>query len=88
LERYKTISASSKESRLLNRIVIVANAVISIATPMSPPARARQVTSAATYTLKATPKTVEWGYYDAKAVPVLRIKPGVGGLYPAKRVIL
>ena len=30
----------------------------------------------ATYTLKATPKTVAWGYYDAKATPVLRIKSG------------
>jgi acetamidase/formamidase len=30
----------------------------------------------ATYTLKATPKTVAWGYYDAKAAPVLRIKSG------------
>ena len=27
-------------------------------------------------TLKATPKTVAWGYYDAKATPVLRIKSG------------
>jgi acetamidase/formamidase len=27
-------------------------------------------------TLKATPKTVAWGYYDAKAAPVLRIKSG------------
>jgi acetamidase/formamidase len=27
-------------------------------------------------TLKATPKTVAWGYYDAKAVPVLRVKSG------------
>ena len=26
--------------------------------------------------LKATPKTVAWGYYDAKAVPVLTIKSG------------
>src|ERR1700675_1700826 len=30
----------------------------------------------ATYTLKATPKTVTWGYYDAKAAPVLRVKSG------------
>ncbi len=30
----------------------------------------------ATYTLKATPKTVAWGYYDAKAAPVLHIKTG------------
>jgi hypothetical protein len=28
----------------------------------------------ATYTLKPTPKTVAWGYYDAKAAPVLRVK--------------
>jgi len=27
-------------------------------------------------TLKPTPKTVAWGYYDAKAVPVLRVKSG------------
>jgi acetamidase/formamidase len=27
-------------------------------------------------TLKATPGTVAWGYYDAKAAPVLRIKSG------------
>jgi len=27
-------------------------------------------------TLKATPKTVAWGYYDAKATPVLRVKSG------------
>jgi acetamidase/formamidase len=32
--------------------------------------------AAATYTLKPTPKTVAWGYYDAKAMPVLRIKSG------------
>ena len=30
----------------------------------------------ATYTLKPTPKTVAWGYYDAKATPVLRVKSG------------
>jgi outer membrane biosynthesis protein TonB len=30
----------------------------------------------ATYTPKATPKTVAWGYYDAKAAPVLRVKSG------------
>jgi len=28
---------------------------------------ARQATGQTTYTLKATPKTVAWGYYDAKA---------------------
>jgi acetamidase/formamidase len=35
-----------------------------------------QENSHAQYTLKATPKTVAWGYYDAKATPVLRIKSG------------
>src|SRR5260370_33078624 len=30
----------------------------------------------ATYVLKATPKTVAWGYYDAKTAPVLRVKSG------------
>src|SRR5947207_10012189 len=33
-------------------------------------------TGSHTYTLKATPKTVAWGYYDAKAEPVLRIQTG------------
>jgi acetamidase/formamidase len=31
---------------------------------------------ARTYQLKATPKTVAWGHYDAKTPPVLKIKPG------------
>src|ERR1700688_617899 len=37
---------------------------------------AQNVPSQATHTLKATPKTVAWGYYDAKATPVLRVKSG------------
>jgi len=37
---------------------------------------ARQAIAQATYTLKPTPKTVAWGYYDAKATPVLRVKSG------------
>src|SRR5882757_3224054 len=32
--------------------------------------------AAATYNLKSTPKTVAWGYYDAKAAPVLHVKSG------------
>jgi len=35
-----------------------------------------QSSSGQTYTLKATPKTVAWGYYDAAAEPVLHIKSG------------
>ena len=33
-------------------------------------------TATKTHRLKATPKTVAWGYYDAAAEPVLRIKSG------------
>jgi len=37
---------------------------------------AQHTNAQATYTLKPTPKTVAWGYYDAKAAPVLRVKSG------------
>lgn len=37
---------------------------------------AQQASIPATYTLKPTPKTVAWGYYDAQAKPVLRVKSG------------
>src|SRR5689334_24821090 len=37
---------------------------------------AQHTTAQATYTLKPTPKTVAWGYYDAKTTPVLRVKSG------------
>lgn len=37
---------------------------------------AQQANGQATFTLKPTPKTVAWGYYDAKAAPVLRVKSG------------
>jgi acetamidase/formamidase len=40
------------------------------------PVCAQQATGAPKYTLKPTPKTVAWGYYDAKAAPVLRVKAG------------
>src|SRR5437764_649970 len=36
-------------------------------------AAAGQPSAGRTHQLKATPKTVAWGYYDAKATPVLRI---------------
>src|SRR5260370_11631807 len=36
----------------------------------------RQASAQATDTVKPTPKTVAWGYYDAKAAPVLRVKSG------------
>jgi acetamidase/formamidase len=37
---------------------------------------AQDLCAQASYTLKPTPKTVAWGYYDAKTPPVLRIKSG------------
>src|SRR5258708_35574440 len=37
---------------------------------------AQQTSASATHTLKPTPKTVAWGYYDAKAASVLRVKSG------------
>jgi acetamidase/formamidase len=40
------------------------------------PITAQQATTGQVYRLKPTPKTVVWGYYDAKAAPALRIKSG------------
>jgi acetamidase/formamidase len=37
---------------------------------------AQQLNSQPAYTLKPTPKTIAWGYYDAKTPPVLRVKSG------------
>ncbi|HXN64290.1 MAG TPA: acetamidase/formamidase family protein [Candidatus Acidoferrales bacterium] len=52
---------------------LLASAALAILLLLAP----NQITDAAdTYTLKPTPKTVAWGYYDAKAAPVLRIKSG------------
>src|SRR3984893_19169638 len=33
-------------------------------------------TAGAHYTLEPSPKTIEWGYYDATVPPVLRIRSG------------
>src|SRR5579863_9629115 len=40
------------------------------------PAFAQNPTTSPVYSLKPTPKTVAWGYYDAKAAPVLRVMSG------------
>src|SRR3982075_4377800 len=39
-------------------------------------ASAQQAASKVTHTLKPTPKTIAWGYYDASTPPVLRVKSG------------
>src|SRR5205814_9925810 len=38
--------------------------------------RGQQPGKSATYVLKPTPKTVAWGYYDAKTPRVLSVKSG------------
>jgi outer membrane biosynthesis protein TonB len=43
---------------------------------VSPSLTARQGNSPVTCTLKATPKTVAWGFYDAQAAALLRVKSG------------
>jgi acetamidase/formamidase len=50
---------------------IIAAVATAQAPPQSPTAAGPQK-----YTLKATPSTVAWGYYDAAAPPVLRIHSG------------
>jgi acetamidase/formamidase len=53
--------------------ILAACVLVSLASP----AECQQVDgNAQTHQLKATPKTVAWGHYDAKTPPVLRIKPG------------
>ena len=49
-----------------------------LCTCFSGPLRAQQSARASgdTYQLKPSPKTVAWGYYDAKTPPALRIKSG------------
>ena len=37
---------------------------------------AQQTSVPATHSLKPTPKTIAWGYYDASSPPVLRVKSG------------
>ena len=39
-------------------------------------ASGQQTSSQAQHTLKPTPKTIAWGYYDASTPPVLRVKSG------------
>jgi acetamidase/formamidase len=62
------------------RLTFVAFTTILLAT-VTAPAFAQQSdgsknVSGAHYTLEPTPKTIEWGYYDATVPPVLRIRSG------------
>jgi acetamidase/formamidase len=53
-----------------------ASSVTAIAATLLVALTAHAQTQSALLQLKPTPKTVAWGYYDAKAVPVLRIQSG------------
>jgi acetamidase/formamidase len=63
---------------LMQRVVallLLSSAALAQTAPSAAPASSpRNVPQK--YTLKATPKTVAWGYYDAAAAPVLRIHSG------------
>lgn len=61
--------------RLTASIFVCLFALIAVAVNAQQP-NATPETSAGMYTLKPTPKTVAWGYYDASTPPVLRIKSG------------
>ena len=55
-----------------HRTALVALAIFLLAIPASP----QQTAQPPTHTLKPTPATIAWGYYDASTPPVLRIKSG------------
>ena len=58
--------------RLTTYVLIVTFGLVFFLCPLS----AQQTSVPTTYTLKPTPKTVAWGYYDAKTPPVLPVKSG------------
>ena len=62
----------------MKRLVILAACALALMPIETKPQQRNTPTQARTQThiLKPTPKTVAWGYYDAKAEPVLRIKSG------------
>src|SRR5260370_13469260 len=58
--------------RMIHRAVLPSFAMLLNVFALS----AQQTNAPATHTLKPTPKTVVWGYYDAQTPPVLRVKSG------------
>src|SRR5437868_15261783 len=55
--------------------ILIAVSLLALIAPLTVIAQP-QSTSQPKYSLKPTPKTVAWGYYDASAPPVLRVKSG------------
>jgi len=57
---------------MITRIaLLIAGLLLAACAPL-----AKLASAQATYSLRQTPKTVAWGYYDAKSAPVLRVKSG------------
>jgi acetamidase/formamidase len=61
---------------LKNRITTLTACVLLLACARMAGRSASEEAGPKTHELKATPKTISWGYYDARAKPVLRIKSG------------
>jgi hypothetical protein len=53
---------------LRRKTIITFGSILFVLAPVARPLNAQ-----ATYTLKPTPKTVAWGYYDARAAPAERL---------------
>lgn len=61
--------------RLCHVVFVLIPAVV-LASPAIGPGQQPNPAKPTTHQLKPTPKTVAWGYYDAKATPVLKIQSG------------
>src|SRR6202021_2324904 len=60
----------------MRKLVLFLALLLPTAFAQMPSPAAPTAASPQKYTLKATPKTVAWGYYDASATPVLRVHSG------------
>ena len=62
----------------MGKLGLTVHAVLAAATIvlMTSSAAAQQSGARVTYSLKATPKTIAWGYYDASTPPALRVRSG------------
>ena len=72
-EQFRLPGGTVRDTRV--SLLIFALIALGLALDCAGAAKA-QSNAGATYTLKPTPTTVEWGHYDANATPVLRIHSG------------
>ena len=66
----------SAEGSMIHRTALFVGCLTLLATGQAVSQPTGGPAGPATHVLKATPRTVAWGHYDAKTSPVLRIKPG------------